>query len=460
MFRTKDMAEVLAESSWVMVAKPETPVMVAKPDGTVEAPAIIHDEGAGPQEEPNEGGNGGGNDGGNGAGNGEEDGGNGGGNGGNDGDGGEDPDPPAEEDKDEHQEEEEEEEKEKEPELTEEEKAQKAKDLEEWHEKELANEKEREDKEREAKEAEESLQALLNDIDADKQDEAMKAAQDAAKDPIGQLPNFAAPDLPAHLDKEAEKQDVMNVKEEEEESEEEGVGPLLDLRWCNKCGARSYLRQGLCVDLQRSLYYLTQANAGQKLTQRGQASEGRNWTAQEFEKGMRNVVESRILATELQSQIQEVEQLEGKPFKFMVPQSKKMPRPSMASGSKEPIIIVDLETQETTEHVEDPKEPEEAAKMAGVDEEELKDASFRVRNKGRKRVMSLAKRIAEKKAKGEWQGPNNPIPQSILGAFPKNVQELPWNEGPQGWGRKAMPWWDNTHKKKVREPMKLLSIKL
>ena len=246
MFRSKGMAEVLAESSWVMVAKPDgtvvTPVMVAKPDGTVEAPAIIHDEGAGPQEEPNEGGNGGGNDGGNGggngngAGNGEEDGGNGGGNGGNDGgDGGEDPDPPAEEDKDEHQEEEEEEEKEKEPELTEEEKAQKAKDLEEWHEKELANEKEREDKEREAKEAEESLQALLNDIDADKQDEAMKAAQDAAKDPIGQLPNFAAPDLPAHLDKEAEKQDVMNVKEEEGGRSWSSAGSsLVQQMWCQK----------------------------------------------------------------------------------------------------------------------------------------------------------------------------------------------------------------------------------
>ena len=40
----------------------------------------------------------------------------------------------------------------------------------------------------------------------------------------------------------------------------------------------------------------------------------------------------------------------------------------------------------------------------------VKSSSYKVRNKGLKRLRSLAERIEEKKRKGEWQGPDVPVP--------------------------------------------------
>jgi hypothetical protein len=69
------------------------------------------------------------------------------------------------------------------------------------------------------------------------------------------------------------------VKQEPEDSEDEPeVQMLQDLRLWTVCHTKSYLRQGLCVNAWCSSYYLLQADAGKKLTQRGPASAGRRWT--------------------------------------------------------------------------------------------------------------------------------------------------------------------------------------
>jgi len=51
------------------------------------------------------------------------------------------------------------------------------------------------------------------------------------------------------------------------------------------------------------------------------------------------------------------------------------------------------------------------------------------RNKGLKRAQALAERIAEKKMRGEWQGPDIPMPnfaQEYLKPTMEKVQDKVW----------------------------------
>ena len=59
----------------------------------------------------------------------------------------------------------------------------------------------------------------------------------------------------------------------------------------------------------------------------------------------------------------------------------------------------------------------------------LIQASRKKRNKGWKRVQALAERIAEKKVRGEWQGPDIPMPnfaQEYLKPTMEKVQDKVW----------------------------------
>ena len=53
---------------------------------------------------------------------------------------------------------------------------------------------------------------------------------------------------------------------------------------------------------------------------------------------------------------------------------------------------------------------------------QLLAATRKVRNKGWKRVASLAAKITEKKQRGEWLGPDVPIPKNVLPFLKDRIQ--------------------------------------
>ena len=111
-------------------------------------------------------------------------------------------------------------------------------------------------------------------------------------------------------------------------------------------------------------------------------------------------------------------------WKDQVPQLKGLPAPMEEENvakraeeifGKEPIVIEDLETGDVQAHGEvidkSPMDaPVENVPRVASMSQAVKSGSYKVRNKGLKRLRSLAERIEEKKRKGEWQGPDVPVP--------------------------------------------------
>ena len=92
------------------------------------------------------------------------------------------------------------------------------------------------------------------------------------------------------------------MKKEPADSDDEPL-VLQDLRFCTQCHSKSYLRQGLCVNAYCSSYYMLQADAGQKLVQRGPVQAGRRWTPEAWQKEMKDNIESHLLTNALQDEL-------------------------------------------------------------------------------------------------------------------------------------------------------------
>ena len=163
------------------------------------------------------------------------------------------------------------------------------------------------------------------------------------------------------------------MKQEPEDSEDEPEPQMLqDLRHCTVCKTKSYLRQGLCVNAWCSSYYMLQADAGQKLTQRGHGSAGRRWTPESWKAELKDKVESQPLtnalavADEMKDYSEQFSELQkAKPKAKAMP--KELLQPTIAAADiQAPIVIEDLETGDASMHQGGMAEPpqEEADQKA------------------------------------------------------------------------------------------------
>ena len=199
----------------------------------------------------------------------------------------------------------------------------------------------------------------------------------------------------------------LKVKEEAEDSDQEGEPALVvqDLRHCTACKSKSYIRQGLCINIYCKLYYMGRADCDRRLCARGKLNEGRKWSPKEWvDSGSYAQVEEQLLKDSFDEAMKEVE---GLP-----PPVKSIPLPAKALVESGPIIIEDMETGEVLNPESSGSKPDAAPENDEASmEKALLAATRRVRNKGWKRVQALAEKISEKKARGEWKGPNIPLPK-------------------------------------------------
>ena len=197
---------------------------------------------------------------------------------------------------------------------------------------------------------------------------------------------------------------LIEIKKEYEEEEVEPLQELQCLRWCHKCGTKNYLRQGLCVNMLCSLFYMQVPNAGQKLVAKGKLSEGASWSPAEFNKVLQNRVECTLLKENLQEELENIEDLAGE----LAPERQKEPAPYVS----DPITIEDLESGEKVEHVPE-KIPEEKDRhlreMSQQYQSALWTSAAKTKSKGLKRVLSLHATIEKKKRAGQWIGPEEPL---------------------------------------------------
>ena len=273
--------------------------------------------------------------------------------------------------------------------------------------------------------------------------------------------NIPAAETEKNIDKEPEDdeekeqaaQELFDQRVKEEVlSDDEGGLVLQDVRWCTQCKSKSYIRQGLCINLYCPLYFMNRPDANVRLTARGRLNEGKKWSPKEWvESGQWNAVEESLLSSEFQEACKEVSQYGPAP-RTLAKVVSDIPQ------SDQPIVIEDLESGVTQEHHGMPQKPDdelvfpeqEAASGSKPDEgdktmeDALKDlhlqnqilnASRQQRNKGWKRVQALGQRIAEKKFKGEWQGPEVPIP-----GFAQNFLKAPIQEVQKEWSKSNANW--------------------
>ena len=126
----------------------------------------------------------------------------------------------------------------------------------------------------------------------------------------------------------------LKVKEEAEDSDQEGEPALVvqDLRHCNACKSKSYIRQGLCINMYCKLYYMGRADCDRRLCARGKLNEGRKWSPKEWvDSGSYAQVEEQLLKDSFDEAMKEVE---GLP-----PPVKSIPLPAKALVESGPIII-------------------------------------------------------------------------------------------------------------------------
>ena len=132
------------------------------------------------------------------------------------------------------------------------------------------------------------------------------------------------------------------IKEEPTESEDEKMLVVNDLRKCEKCGGKSYIRQGLCVNIYCDLYYMGRADAGTRLQARGKLGDGGQWNPKDwYRSGNFGKIEDEILRNEWKEQ---VHQLKGLPP--LEEENVNLPKSAEEIFGKEPIVMEDLETGE------------------------------------------------------------------------------------------------------------------
>ena len=158
--------------------------------------------------------------------------------------------------------------------------------------------------------------------------------------------------------------------------------------------------------------------AGTRLTARGKINEGKKWSPSEWW-GSKSYhkVEEGLLSTAFKNEVKKAQEF-GEPPMGIASKAKML----AAASSSKPIEIEDVETGEIHQHggekaaeyVENWSAEDKAADYIEPVSPQLLEASRRVRNKGWKRVASLAAKITEKKQKGEWLGPDVPIPKNVL----------------------------------------------
>ena len=73
----------------------------------------------------------------------------------------------------------------------------------------------------------------------------------------------------------------LAVKEEADSSEENDFC-VQDLRLCTACKTKNYIRQGLCININCKLYFMSRSDSGTRLCARGKLSEGRKWSPGEW----------------------------------------------------------------------------------------------------------------------------------------------------------------------------------
>ena len=141
---------------------------------------------------------------------------------------------------------------------------------------------------------------------------------------------------------------MANVKEEQHcESEEEKMLVVNDLRKCASCGGKSYIRQGLCVNIYCDLHYMGRANAGMRRQARGKIGDGGQWSPKDWYKsGIFCKVENELLRNEWKDQ---VHQLKGLPAPM---EEENVAKRVEEIFGKEDVVIEDLETGEVQAHGE------------------------------------------------------------------------------------------------------------
>ena len=124
----------------------------------------------------------------------------------------------------------------------------------------------------------------------------------------------------------------LAVKEEVDSSEENDLC-VQDLRHCQACKTKSYIRQGLCINIYCKLYFMGRADSGTCLCARGKLSEGRKWSPQEWvSSGSFAQVEESLLKENFEEALQEVAPYGPPPMK----------RAKLAIPAGETIVIEDL----------------------------------------------------------------------------------------------------------------------
>ena len=236
------------------------------------------------------------------------------------------------------------------------------------------------------------------------------------------------------------KEAVLQVKEEPEGSDDEPENLVLnDLRKCEKCGGMSYLRQGLCVNVYCSLYYMWNPQAGTRLTARGKINEGKKWSPSEWGKSQYQRVEEALLSTAFKDEVKKAQKFGDPPMEIASKAAMEIASKAKelaAASSSNPIEIEDMETGEIHQHggeeadggekaaeyVQNWSAEDKAADYIEPVSPQLLEATRKVRNKGWKRVASLAAKITEKKQRGEWLGPDVPIPKNVLPFLKDRIQ--------------------------------------
>ena len=214
-------------------------------------------------------------------------------------------------------------------------------------EKEKEQEKEDEEKEKEQEKEDEEKEKGQEKEDEEKEKGQEKEDQEKEDPPAEDLEKVKDHGLsPEEIEKrdkqeELEKtaQDLFDKRVKEEPlSEDDSEGLVLqDVRWCQKCKSKSYLRQGLCINLYCPLYYMNRPDANVRLTARGRLSEGKKWSPQEWkDSGAWEQVEENLLASEFKEALADVKDFGPPPLLAAKPKVVAMP--------SQPITIEDLES--------------------------------------------------------------------------------------------------------------------
>ena len=271
------------------------------------------------------------------------------------------------------------------------------------------------------KEQEQLRKKILSDIHARREKlELERKAKEDGKVPEGQPDQNDQQQAPAEEQEEPKldapfnvfgptiKEAVLQVKEEPEGSDDEPENLVLnDLRKCEKCGGMSYLRQGLCVNVYCSLYYMWNRQAGTRLTARGKINEGKKWSPSEWGKSQYQRVEESLLSTAFKDEVKKAQKFGDPPMEIASKAAMEIASKAKelaAASSSNPIEIEDMETGEihkhggeeadggekAAEYVQNWSAEDKAADYIEPVSPQLLEATRKVRNKGWKRVAKLA----------------------------------------------------------------------